>query len=279
MAEIIKSYYNGNRPIVDTGHGVLPHTYFNLLKLNKGELAELEVAGYETVYVVLSGNCDIEAAGCRFSGVGRRENIWSGAADSVYVTSGARTMVRSNADGTEIAVAGGRYDKRLPPFRILPEETVEVVVGSNETKSRRRIVHILGTNTKGRTGNLLVSELYADEGCWAGYPPHKHDEERYPEETAFEELYYNRFQPENGFGVQIVFHDDETSQCFLVRHGDTCLIDGGYHPMATSPGHAQYVFTILVGKHRNSLIQYFHEDYRRLMDVIPGLSDMRAKFR
>ena len=50
-----------------------------------------------------------------------------------------------------------------------------VDVGSSETHSQRRIFHILGQNGQGRAGRLLVSELYADDGCWNGYPPHKHD--------------------------------------------------------------------------------------------------------
>ena len=59
-----------------------------------------------------------------------------------------------------------------------------VEVGSADTHSRRRIFHILGQNAAGRAGRLLVSELYGDAGCWSGYPPHKHDMERAPEETG-----------------------------------------------------------------------------------------------
>ena len=87
----------------------------------------------------------------------------------------------------EIAIAGGRWDEPMASFRITPEEVDMVDVGSNETKSRRRIFHILGNKQADSVGRLLVSELYADEGCWSGYPPHKHDTDR-PGETAHEEL-------------------------------------------------------------------------------------------
>ena len=41
----------------------------------------------------------------------------------------------------------------------------------------------------------------------------------------------------------------------MTREGDTFCFDSGYHPTATSPGHAEYIFTILVGKTQRSLVQ------------------------
>ncbi len=277
MAEIIRAYDNGNRPIID-GRGLLGLTYFNLLRLDAGAETALAVPGFETVYVVLSGNCDIRAGDRTFEGVGRRADLWSGKADSVYAGL-APVDIRANADGTEIAVAGGRWETPFDPFRVPPEEVDLVEVGSNETKTRRRIYHILGHNAAGRAGNLLVSELYADEGCWSGYPPHKHDEAQGEEETPFEEAYHYRFRPESGFGAQIVFQSDGASEAFMTRNGDTILLDRGYHPTVTSPGHEEYIFTILVGKQGRSLVQYFHDDHRHLMDRFPGVAQMREKFR
>ena len=60
--------------------------------------------------------------------------------------------------GCEIAIAGGVWDRQMAPFRVRPEDVDMIDVGSNETKSRRRIFHILGQNAAGRAGNLLVSE-------------------------------------------------------------------------------------------------------------------------
>jgi 5-deoxy-glucuronate isomerase len=154
-----------------------------------------------------------------------------------------------------------------------------VDVGSPETNSRRRIYHILGKNGEGRAGNLLVSELYADPGCWSGYPPHKHDEEDGDLESEFEELYHYRFNPETGIGGQFAFQPDGSSRAFMTQHGDTFLLDKGYHPTVTSPGHHKYIFTILVGKHRRSLIQKFSHEHAYLTDLIPGLKGMVDKFK
>lgn len=279
MGKMLRRYDNQNRPLVGPEPDVLSLVYFNLLRLRRKEEFVQTVPGFEMVLVVMSGNCNIEVDGELFSDVGQRRDIWSGNADSVYVPSGARLRVAANTDGTEITVAGGRCETRFKAFRVLPEEVEMVDVGSPETHSHRRIFHILGHNAAGRAGNLLVSELYADGGCWAGYPPHKHDTENPSEETQFEELYYYRFRPENGFGALLLFHDDGTSECYVTRYGDTFLIDKGYHPSVTSPGHEEYIFTLLVGKYQRSLVQNFKEEYRHLMSAIPGINAMRDKFK
>jgi 5-deoxy-glucuronate isomerase len=165
------------------------------------------------------------------------------------------------------------------PFRVAPEEVEAVEVGSLETHSRRRIVHLLGQRHAGRVGNLLVSELYADGGCWSGYPPHKHDTENPPEETDFAELYHYRFRPESGFGAQLVYDRSGASEAYVTRSGDTFYFTRGYHPTVTSPGHDEYLLTVLVGRHGRSLIQNFQEEHRGLMAVIPGIDAMRKKFR
>lgn len=279
MVSMIRKYDNQNQPIVDAGSDTLDLTYFNLLHLKQGQEWQGQIEGFETVFVVLHGNCDIHVDGQPFDNVGSRADIWSGLADSVYAPRSAQVNVCATSATVEVAVAGGRCENTYTPFRITPDDVEMVDVGSAETHSRRRIYHILGQNGAGRVDRLLVSELHADPGCWSGYPPHKHDEERGEAETAHEEIYHYRFRPENGFGVQVNFQPDGESQVYMTRNGDTYLLDAGYHPTATSPGHEEYIFTILVGKERRSLIQHFAEEYQHLMEAIPGIQNMRDKFK
>ena len=275
----IREHDNRNEPLITADHPRLDLTYFNLIRLDQGQAWSGEASGFELLAVVLSGSCDIQAGDVEFEGVGRRTDVWSGKADSVYAGTGAVLTVRAHRDGTEVAVAGGRCDREFAPFRIAAEEVEMVDVGSVETHSRRRIFHILGSHHQGRAGNLLVSELYADPGCWSGYPPHKHDTERPPEETAFEEVYHFRFDPPSGFGGQYLYDEEGKGTVFMTRHGDTVIVDRGYHPTVTSPGHREYIFTILVGRHQRSLIQHFKTEHLWLMDEIPGIGAMRAKFK
>jgi 5-deoxy-glucuronate isomerase len=277
--KLIRFYENKNQPIVGGNDGILPSTYFNLIKVTANEETIISLDGYETLFVVLKGSCDISVDNNLFQEIGSRKDIWSGNADSVYAGTAEQIKIKALKDNAELAIAGCVCSKSFGPFRICPDEVDMVDVGSNETKSRRRIFHILGQNAKGKTGNLLVSELHADEGCWSGYPPHKHDAENPPDETAFEELYHYRFNPDNGFGAQFCYLDGEEPKCYMTRNGDTFIFRKGFHPTVTSPGHKSYIFTVLVGIHQRSLIQNFDKKYRYLMDKIPGIADMRSKFK
>ena len=278
MPDFIKQYDNNNQPIVDDSSDCLSITYFNLVKLKAGEHYETSMDLHESVWVVLSGNCDIKVDNRSFLNVGKRKDIWSGLAESVYAPMQSKVAVMANSD-LEIAIGGGKYEKKLEPFFISQEDVMMVDVGSSETKSHRQIFHILGQHHKDRSGRLLISELWAEEGCWSGYPPHKHDTDSLPEETDFEEVYHYRFNPTNGFGGQYLMLQDGTEKCFVTRNEDTFAFEQGYHPTSTSPGHTGYIFTILVGRTEKSLIQNFKNEHRHLMDTIPGIGDMRNMFK
>ena len=277
MAEkLIRAYENNNQPIID-GDKPAELIHFNLVRLGSGDAYTYRLTDFETAIVPLSGRCNVNVDGVTFSAVGGRESVWGGEADSVYCGPHAQVTITALMN-CEIAIAGGRWDEPMAPFRISPGDVDMVDVGSNETKSRRRIFHILGNRQAERVGRLLVSELYADEGCWSGYPPHKHDTDQ-PGETAHEELYHWRFDPPSGFGAQLWYEVGMEPQAYVTRSGDTFAFSAGYHPTATSPGHRSYIFTILVGKTQRSLVQNFEDIHRPLMAKIPGIDAMRAKFR
>ena len=282
MPRLLRARENHNQPLVQLRDGALELSYFNLLHLRAGESHALEAPGCELLCVVLSGQAEISAGGTSFERVGRRANIWDGPADSVYCGTSARVTVRSLRDGTEVAVAGAACTQPFAPFRITPEEVEMVEVGSHDTHSRRRIFHVLGQNGVGRAGNLLVSELFGDAGCWSGYPPHKHDTDRLPDETNHEEIYHYRYRPETGFGAQFCYDANgggAEPEVVMTRHGDTYCIDHGYHPTLRAPGHEGYIFTILVGRQHRGLVQSFEPTHTHLLSKIPGIQAMRDKFK
>jgi len=278
MAKIIRRFDNANTPVVTCGDDTLDLIYFNLITLAEGETYTYRLAKHESVVVLMGGSADIDVDDKQFPAIGRRSDIWSGTADSVYVPLDANaTIVATTA--VQIAIAGGITDEKLSPFRVAPDEVDMVDVGSIETHTHRQIFHILGQHQNGQVGRLLVSELYADPGCWSGYPPHKHDTEDSEAETDHEELYHYRFSPENGFGSQGIYEADKEPESIMTRNGDTFLLDKGYHPTSTSPGHRGYIFTILVGRYQRGLIQKFDPRNDYLMDSFPGVQAMRDKFK
>ena len=100
-----------------------------------------------------------------------------------------------------------------------------------------------------------MSELYADPGCWSGYPPHKHDTDDLPNETYLEETYYHRMARQEGFAVQLVYTDDRSlDEAIQVRDGDVVLVPRGYHPVAAGPGYDLYYLNVMAGPRRRWLV-------------------------
>tara|TARA_B100001564_G_scaffold135364_1_gene113564 strand:+ start:97 stop:942 length:846 start_codon:yes stop_codon:yes gene_type:complete len=278
----IEAYDNKNKPIVDIDNNIVPLVYFNHIKLSKGESHSYSLKNHETIIAVVSGIINVMVDNENFSNIGKRLSLWEGKPEGVYVGKDSNVSFTAKSDnGAEIYVAGGKIEKKYPPFNINQNEVQKVQYGSDETKTHRKIYHILGKNGEGRSGRLLVSELFTvGAGGWSGFPPHKHDTDRLPEETKFEEVYQFRFNPSNGFGAQFLYPEDESyGPIYHVKDQSTILIDKGYHPSVAAPGYQMYYFTIIVGKTHRSLVQYFQPSHAYQLDVIPGIKDMINNFK
>ena len=281
MPKHIKPFDNNNRPIVDVDDEMLPLCFFNTVRLTNQQSYTYRLAGYESVCVLARGTCDLKVDGQKFLSIGQRDHLWDGKPDSVYIPRDAEAILTCRSESAEIFIGGGKTEETFKPFRVAPKDVETIQYGSDETKTHRKIMHILGHNAEGRVGRLLVSELFTvGAGGWSGFPPHKHDEERPPIETRFEELYQFRFRPEHGFGAQFVFpQDDSFGPVYHIKNGSTILIDKGYHPCVAAPGYEMYYFTLIVGEHSRSLLQYFHPDHEYQVHTIPGIEDMIAGFK
>jgi 5-deoxy-glucuronate isomerase len=283
----IPPHDNRNTPIVDAGHDLVPLNYFNIVKLRKGEVFDYAVPGYETCVVPATGTVDLDVDGARFAQLGNRgADVWDGEPEGVYVPSGAGARMTCVSDSAEVFVAGAKYDKVLEPFEVREAEIDLVQYGSDDTKTHRKIKHILGAAHHDRVGRLLVSELYTvGQGGWSGFPSHKHDTDRRDEaggviETRHDETYNFRFRPAKGSGLQMLQREDNApGDAYHVMDGSTVLIDKGYHPCAVLPGYEMYYFTILGGLSQRSLKQYFQPTHEEQLHTIPGIMDMVAKFK
>ena len=276
----IPPYDNENNPIVDANNKTVPLNYFNILKLKKGEAFEYQVPGYETCIVPATGTININVEGIEFQRLGNRvEDVWDGEPEGVYVPVGAKAEMACMSENAEVFIAGAKYDKVLVPFDVRESDLVQY--GSDETKTHRKIKHILGQKQHDKVGRLLVSELYTvGAGGWSGFPSHKHDTNRIPKETRHDETYNFRFKPNWGSGLQMLQRsDNESGDAYHIVDGSTICIDHGYHPCCVLPGYEMYYFTILGGLSQRSLIQYFQPTHAYQVETIPGIKDMIAKFK
>ena len=278
----IAPHDNQNKPIVDAEHPLVPLNYFNIVKLKKGEAFEYQVPGYETCVVPATGTVSVEVEGVTFDRLGNRGvDVWDGEPEGVYVPVGAKVTIVCQSDETETFIAGAKYDKVLEPFDVRVAEIDKVQYGSDDTKTHRKIKHILGQKQHGKVGRLLVSELFTvGQGGWSGFPAHKHDTDRLPHETRHDETYNFRFRPNHGSGVQILQREEgKPGDAYQLMDGSTIMIDKGYHPCAVMPGYEMYYFTILGGLSQRSLVQYFQPTHAYQIETIPGIKDMVAKFK
>jgi 5-deoxy-glucuronate isomerase len=278
----ILPHNNQNRPIVDVEDALVPLNYFNIVKLKKGEAFEYQVPRYETCIAPATGTVDVEIEGMSFASLGNRTiDVWDGEPEGVYVPVGAKVTMVCTTDETETFIAGARYDKVLDPFDVRADGIDRVQYGSDDTKTHRKIKHILGQKQHDKVGRLLVSELFTvGQGGWSGFPSHKHDTDRLPDETRHDETYNFRFKPNYGSGVQMLQREDnKPGDAYHIMDGSTICLDKGYHPCAVLPGYEMYYFTILGGLSQRSLVQYFQPTHAAQIETIPGIKDMIAKFK
>ena len=278
----IAPFDNRNKAIVDAGSEIVPLNYFNIVKLKKGEAFEYQVPGYETCVVPATGSVDVDVEGVSFAALGGRTiDVWDGEPEGVYVPVGAKVTIACVTDETETFIAGAKYDKVLDPFDVRADGIDKVQYGSDDTKTHRKIKHILGQKQREQVGRLLVSELYTvGQGGWSGFPSHKHDTDRVPDETRHDETYNFRFRPNYGSGVQMLQREDnKPGDAYHIMDGSTICLDKGYHPCAVLPGYEMYYFTILGGLSQRSLVQYFQPTHAAQLETIPGIKDMIAKFK
>lgn len=277
----IAPFDNANRPIVDADDPLVPLVYFNRIRLRAGESFDYRVTGYETCIVPATGTVTVQTGDHSFADIGNRgTDVWDGEPEGVYIPTDSPARITARTD-TETFIAGARFDERLQPFAVRATDLDVVQYGSDDTKTHRKIKHILGTKYHDRVGRLLVSELYTvGAGGWSGFPSHKHDTDRLPDETRHDECYNFRFRPNTGSGLQMLQRvDNEPGDAYHIVDGSTVLIDRGYHPCCVLPGYEMYYFTILGGLSQRSLRQYFQPTHAGQVHTIPGIMDMVAKFK
>ncbi len=277
----IPDHDNHNFPIVDRNNSRVPLCFFNIVKLKKGESFISQVRGYETCLVPATGSIDVEVQNKTFDAVGKRMHIWDANPEGAYIPSGTEAVFTCVSDKAEVFVAGAKHDEVYNAFVVRQDEIDSVQYGSDDTKTHRKIKHILGQSPAGKVGRLLVSELFTvGAGGWSGFPPHKHDTDNLPDETRHDEVYNFRFNPEQGFGAQFITQEGEDmGDVHHIRNGSTILIEKGYHPCVAAPGYEMYYFTILGGLSQRPLHQHFHPENAYQIETIPGIKDMISKFK
>jgi 5-deoxy-glucuronate isomerase len=224
---------------------------FRLVQLSAGEHETLQ-SDAEMCAVVLSGAVDVTIAGAAFGTATRELDVFDGPGGAGYVPPGDALELGARRDAVVAVAAAPLADLPAGAARLIAP-TEQAVRSAGTGNWSRSIRTILGPEDD--AGRLLVGETINPPGNWSSYPPHKHDRHAPPEEVALEELYYYRFKPEGGFGVQLLY-DDRDERARIVRDGDVVVIPSGYHPVVAAPGYSLYYLWVMAGEGR-ALAPYF----------------------
>ena len=135
---------------------------------------------------------------------------------------------------------GGHEARVIGPADITPE--------TRGTGANTRHIHSIAMEQADVADRLLVTEVYTPSGNWSSYPPHRHDEDDFPNITFLEETYYHRVSPAQGFGVQRVFTEDGSlDETMAVADHDVVLVPRGHHPVGAPYGYELYYLNVMAG--------------------------------
>ncbi len=223
-------------------------------RLDEGDVVYVYDKSRESCIVVLTGSVDIEAGGERWSGLGSRDSVFEDAAPyALYVPPGIKATVRA-ARAAEVGVASAPAQGTLPLRLIEPAQMKRSTRGKG--LNTRYVCDILPQTEAAES--LLVVEVRTPSGHSSSYPPHKHDADRLPQESALEETYYHRLNPPQGFAFQRVYTDArDLDETMAVEDHDVVMVPRGYHPVTVPYGYDSYYLNVMAGPRRE---WHFHND-------------------
>ena len=232
---------------VTPGNAGWTYVGFDMVKLAAGAAAGADTGDREVCLVLISGKAAIEVDDTRFGVLGERMNPFDGKPWSVYAPQGTSWSVQAETD-VELAVCSAPgLGGGLPPRLIGPDDVSQEVRGKGT--NTRYVTNILPETEP--ADSLLVVEVITPGGNSSSYPPHKHDQDNLPHESALEETYYHRLKPAQGFAFQRVYTDDRSlDEVMAVEDGDVTLVPKGYHPCAATHGYDLYYLNVMAGPKR-----------------------------
>lgn len=253
MSELVRNAGDGITP-ASAGWTYLS---FKTIRRRPGEELTGETGDQETGIVWLGGTARVEG----FGEIGERGDVFSGLPSALLLPPNTRYAMTAKTP-LHVAVISAPASSAPAAHVVRPDEVRIETRGKGVTE--RRIHWILSEKEPG--ARLLLVEVLTPAGHWSTYPPHKHDEDRPGVERALEELYYYRFNPEQGFAFQGIYTKDRSLNLSIrARDDDLVLVPRGYHVVSAAPGYDCYYLNAMAGSVREWLFTT-DPDHEWLMD-------------
>lgn len=218
---------------------------FSLYRLLAGGQAGERTGGDEAILVLVEGRADISGAGKEFGVRGERMNVFERKPPHcIYIPNEAEWKAVAVTDCTlAVCTAPGKGGHKA---QIVGPEGIELEKRGKGANTR--YINNIAMENRDVADSLLVTEVFTPNGNWSSYPPHRHDEDNFPEMTYLEETYYHRLNPEQGYGHQRVFTEDgDLDETMSVYNHDLVLVPKGHHPCAAPYGYDMYYLNVMAG--------------------------------
>ena len=248
MSLLVKANREGRDIVRVTPHSAgWRYVGFSAHRLRDAETLAIDQPDDELCIVVFGGVVSIRGAGEMWSRIGKRRAVFDdGAPYAVYLPSGAGVEVSAHGS-TEIGVASA-FGKGSGAARLIEPSSMKCFSRGTGLNTRH-ICDILPESEP--ASHLLVVEVRTPSGHSSSYPPHKHDADNLPQESALEETYYHRLDPAQGFAFQRVYTDDRSlDESFAVENHDVVMVPRGYHPVVVPYGYESYYLNVMAGPKR-----------------------------
>ena len=226
----------------DAGWG---YVGFSVYRLTSGETVSEATGGREAILVLVEGKASLAAGGQEFGELGDRLSVFERTPPHcLYVPNDSTWSAIATTD-CALAVctapgSGGHTAKVIGPDGIALTERGK---GTNT-----RYINNIAMEDRDVADSLLVTEVFTPAGHWSSYPPHRHDEDDYPNMTYLEETYYHRINPAQGYAHQRVWTEDGSlDETMSVSDHDVTLVPKGHHPCAAPYGYELYYLNVMAG--------------------------------
>ena len=218
---------------------------FGLYRLRPGESAAEKTGETEVILVLVEGRADISGGGKAFGELGDRMNVFERKPPHcVYVPAGSDWTAKATTECT-LAVCTAPAKPGREAAVIGPEG---LSLNTRGKDANTRYIFPIAMEERDVADSLLVTEVFTPAGNWSSYPPHRHDEDNFPDMTYLEETYYHRLNPAQGFGFQRVFTEDGSlDETMAVSDHDLVLVPKGHHPCGAPYGYEMYYLNVMAG--------------------------------
>lgn len=220
---------------------------FGIIELNAGDSLDFYTADKETAFIMLEGCCNVLCDGEVWENIGNRRNVFENRKAECFYMPREQELTIVAAQQLKIAVCATPVAEKTAPQVLREDHAVLKMLG--EQPFQRETSFLIDGNSNAKV--LTIGEAYVTKGNWAGFPPHKHDENNMPAECVAEEIYYFLFNPMQGFAVQCMYTaDGSMDEAYRVKNDELVEFPYGYHTTVATPGYDTYFLWMMAGDYQ-----------------------------